>query len=163
MIAIVAVYSDWGIGADGTQPIALSADRKCFREATKGACVIVGKRTMADFPGGRPLPKRVNLVLTRSQTPIEGAIIVHSPEEAVERAREYEKVMVIGGATVYRELLPCCDTALVTKVGACPASDVFFPNLDESEDWICTDPGEPQEENGIPYRFCVYKRTGKKD
>lgn len=163
MIAIVAVYSDWGIGADGTQPIALSADRKYFREATKGACVIVGKRTMADFPGGRPLPKRVNLVMTRSDAEIPGAILVHSVEEALEAAKEYEKVMVIGGATVYKALLPYCDEALVTKVEAQPKSDVFFPNLDESPEWECADPGIRGEEEGIGYRFCRYIRRRNGD
>lgn len=67
MKAIVAVYDDWGIGANGTQPVALSADRKFFREMTRGACVIVGRQTLADFPGGRPLPGRENRVLTRDK------------------------------------------------------------------------------------------------
>ena len=71
--AIVAVYSDWGIGANGSQPVSLSADRKFFRQTTTGAWVIVGRKTLADFPGGRPLPKRVNLVLTRSNPEIPGA------------------------------------------------------------------------------------------
>lgn len=65
MDAIVAVYEDWGIGAEGTQPVALSADRRYFREKTQNAWVIVGRKTLGDFPGGRPLPNRVNLVLTR--------------------------------------------------------------------------------------------------
>ena len=83
MELIVAVYDDWGIGKDGTQPVALSADRKFFRETTKGATVIVGRKTLADFPGGRPLPNRVNVVLTRQKTEIEGVVLCNSPEEAV--------------------------------------------------------------------------------
>ncbi len=159
MEAIVAVYSDWGIGADGTQPVALNADRKFFRESTTGACVIVGRRTLADFPGGKPLPKRVNLVLTTQNIEVPGAVVVHSPQEASEVAQAHGRAMVIGGASVYRQMLPYCDRVIVTKVGAQPKSDVFFPNLDESPEWTCIDPGEEEWENGISYRFCVYQRV----
>lgn len=159
MEAIVAVYSDWGIGADGTQPVALNADRKFFRESTTGACVIVGRRTLADFPGGKPLPKRVNLVLTTQNLDIPGAVVVHSPQEAAEVAKAHGRAMVIGGASVYRQMMPYCDRVIVTKVGAQPKSDVFFPNLDESPEWVCTDPGEEGWEDGISYRFCVYQRV----
>ena len=61
MDLIVAVYDDWGIGCGGTQPIALSADRKFFRQTTRGAAVIAGRKTVADFPGGQPLPGRENI------------------------------------------------------------------------------------------------------
>lgn len=159
MEAIVAVYSDWGIGAGGTQPIALSADRKYFREMTRGACVIVGRRTLADFPGGKPLPQRVNLILTTRELEIPGAVVVHSPAEAARKARG--RTMVIGGASVYRQMLAWCDTAYVTKVGACPKSDVFFHNLDEDPAWQCVDPGQEAWEDGVSYRFCVYKRVGR--
>ncbi len=158
MEAIVAVYENWGIGADGTQPIALSADRKYFRQMTKGASVIVGNRTLQDFPGGKPLPNRVNIVLTRQELSIDGALIAHSPEQALSLAQG--KTMVIGGASIYEQMLPHCDTVYVTKVGACPKSDVFFHNLDEDEQWVCTDPGETQWEDGISYRFCTYRRKG---
>ena len=97
MDAIVAVYDDWGIGANGTQPVALAADRKFFRSVTKGATVIVGRKTMLDFPGGRPLPNRRNIVLTRQDFQIEGVEIVHSTEEAEKLACNDEKVFVIGG------------------------------------------------------------------
>ncbi len=158
MEAIVAVYEDWGIGAEGTQPIALSVDRKFFREMTKGACVLVGRRTLQDFPGGKPLPNRVNLVLTTKDLDIPGAIVVHSPEEAMEKSRGREKVMVIGGASVYRQMLPFCDRVYVTKMGVCPRSDVFFPNLDKDPRWKMTGELGGGEENGIPYGFCLYER-----
>lgn len=156
MDAIVAVYEDWGIGADGTQPVTLAADRKYFRRQTSGACVIVGRRTLADFPGGRPLPNRVNLVLSRRDLEIPGATVVHSPLEAAKLAQG--RTFVIGGAAVYRAMLPLCRRVYVTKVGACPESDVFFPNLDQSPDWVCTEPGEPEWEDGVSFRFCVYER-----
>lgn len=159
MELIVAVYDDWGIGKDGTQPIALSADRKFFRETTKGAMVIVGRKTLSDFPGGRPLPNRVNVVLTRQDIDIPDVVICHSPEEAVALAKKAERAMVIGGGSVYKQLLPYCDTAYITKVHATPESDTFFPNLDEDKAWQMTQVLLDGEENGIGYKMCLYKRV----
>ena len=158
MELIVAVYEDWGIGCDGTQPVALSADRKFFREMTKGAMVIVGRKTLADFPGGKPLPHRVNVVLTRSPDPIEGVVTCHSPQEAAQLAATADKAMVIGGGSVYKQLLPYCTRAYVTRVGACPKSDTFFPNLEESQEWQLTQVLQTGEENGISYQMCLYQR-----
>ena len=158
MDAIVAVYDDWGIGCGGTQPIALSADRKFFRETTRGAMVIVGRRTIDDFPGKKPLPGRVNVALTRSEGEIPGFTICHSPEEAAELAKGTEKAMVIGGGTVYRQMLSFCDRAYVTKVHVTPESDTFFPNLDEDEDWELSEVLQSGEENGITYEMCLYIR-----
>ena len=158
MELIVAVYDDWGIGAGGTQPVALSADRKFFREATKGACVIAGRKTLGDFPGGKPLPNRVNVVISRGEVTMEGVIVCHSPEEAAEATRQYPRVMVIGGGSIYRQMLPFCDTAYITKVHACPESDTFFPNLDEDPQWELAQELLSGEEDGIRYEMCLYKR-----
>ena len=160
MDLIVAVYDDWGIGKDGTQPIALSTDRKFFRETTRGAMVIVGRRTIDDFPGKKPLPRRVNVALTRSNDEIPGFTVCHSPEEAAELAKTTEKAMVIGGGSIYRQMLPFCDRAYVTKVHAKPESDTFFPNLDEDEDWELSEVLQSGEEDGIAYEMCLYKRKG---
>ena len=156
MEAIVAVYEDWGIGCCGTQPIALSVDRKFFREMTRGAMVIVGRRTVADFPRQKPLPGRVNVVLTRTQQEIPGFTVCTSPEEAVELAKTAEKAMVIGGGSIYRQMLPYCDSALVTKVYCCPGSDTYFPNLDEDPAWELAEILQSGEENGIRYEMCRY-------
>ena len=159
MELIVAVYDDWGIGCCGTQPVALSADRKFFRETTKGAMVIVGRRTLGDFPGGKPLPNRVNVVLTRGSVDMEGVVVCHSPEEAVELAKTVDRAMVIGGGSIYRQMLPMCDTAYITKVHAAPASDTYFPNLDEDPQWCLAEVLQCGEENGIAYEMCLYKRV----
>ncbi len=159
MELIVAVYDDWGIGRDGTQPIALSADRKFFRETTRGALVIAGRKTVADFPGQKPLPGRVNVVLTRGNPNLPGFTVCHSPEEVLELAKRAERAMVIGGGTVYRQLLPLCDTAYVTKVRVTPESDTFFPNLDEMTEWKLADILQSGEENGIQYEMCLYQKT----
>jgi len=158
MDAIVAVYDDWGIGCGGTQPIALSVDRKFFRETTRGAMVIVGRRTIDDFPGKKPLPGRVNVALTRSDAEIPGFTLCHSPEEAAQLAKGAEKAMVIGGGAIYRQMLPFCDRAYVTKVHVTPESDTFFPNLDEDENWDFSGILQSGEENGIAYEMCLYKK-----
>lgn len=159
MELIVAVYDDWGIGANGTQPVALSADRKFFRETTRGAMVIVGRRTIADFPGQKPLPGRVNVALTRQSGEIPGFTVCNSPEEAVEMAKTAERAMVIGGGSVYRQMLPYCDTAYVTKVHCTPQSDTFFPNLDTLPEWRLERVLQSGEENGVAYEMCLYKRA----
>ena len=158
MDLIVAVYEDWGIGKDGTQPVALSADRKFFRETTKGATVIVGRKTLQDFPGGNVLPNRVNIILSRSDVEIPGGIVCHSPQEAAALAEKAERAFVIGGGSVYAQLLPYCQRAYITKVGACPESDTFFPNLDESPEWQLEETLLSGEENSIPYAMCLYRR-----
>ena len=158
MELIVAVYDDWGIGKDGTQPVALKADRKFFRETTRGAMVIVGRRTIDDFPGKQPLPGRVNVALTRTVTDIPGFTVCTSPEEAAELAKAAERAMVIGGGSIYRQMLVYCDTAYVTKVHAQPESDTFFPNLDEDPLWYLSEVLQSGEEDGIGYEMCLYKK-----
>ena len=158
MELIVAVYDDWGIGAEGTQPVALSADRKFFRETTRGATVIVGRKTIEDFPGRKPLPGRENVVLTTSNGEIPGFTLCHSPEEALKLADQAERCMVIGGGSIYRQMLPYCDVAYVTKVHITPVSDTFFPNLDQDSHWFCDQILQSGEENGISYEMCLYKR-----
>ena len=160
MELIVAVYDDWGIGKDGTQPIALSADRKFFRETTRGCMVIVGRRTIADFPGQKPLPGRMNVALTRTAQEIPGFTVCTSPEQAAELAKTAERAMIIGGGSIYKQMLPLCDTAYVTKVHCTPESDTFFPNLDANEHWYLAETLQSGEENGIAYDICLYKKKG---
>ncbi len=158
MELIVAVYDDWGIGRDGTQPIALSADRKFFRETTRGAMVIAGRRTVADFPGGKPLPGRINLLISRKGGDFPGFTLCASTEEAVEIAKTAQRAMVIGGGSIYRQMLPFCDTAYITKVHVTPESDTWFPNLDEEPAWELAEVLQSGEENGIAYEMCRYQR-----
>jgi len=160
MKALVAVYEDWGIGRDGTQPLVIPADRKFFREITGNSPIIVGRRTLEDFPGGRPLKNRPNIVLTRQNIEIEGATVVHSVEEALEAVKDWgDDVFVVGGESVFNAMLPYCKRAYVTKIAANPGSDVFFPNLDQDPEWKCTDPGQELDYEGIKYRFCIYDRV----
>ena len=156
--AIVAVYADWGIGLKGTQPVVLRADRRHFREVTGSDAVIVGRKTLEDFPGGKPLKGRHNIVVTRQEIEIEGAEVVHSTEEAMAAAEEQGRCLVIGGASVYEQFFPHISKVFVTKIDLTPHSDRFFPNLDEDGAWACTDVGPWLEEDGLRYCFCTYER-----
>ncbi len=159
MNLIVAVNDDWGIGKDGTQSVVLPEDRKLFHRLTDGATVIVGRRTLMDFPGGKPLTGRDNIVLSRnSDLKINGATVVSSLDELFEIIEKLppDKVFVIGGDSVFKILLPYVTTAYVTKIHASPESDSFFPNLDKLDNWTVTDAGEPLSHNGIDYAFLTY-------
>ena len=156
MEAIVAVYSDWGIGAEGTQPIVVPEDRRRFAELTRGATLIVGSKTLRDFPESQPLKGRRNLVMTRQDEEIPGAEIVHTPEQAMELCRG-ERTFVVGGATVYMAMVPYLDKIYVTKIDAAPACDAYFPNLDSLPDWEMTD-SEAFRSGGVPCEFCVYEK-----
>ena len=158
MEAIVAVFSDWGIGSKGTQQVVLKADRAHFRELTSGAAVLVGRQTMEDCPGGKPLKGRNNIVVTRQNVEIEGAEVVHSTEEALLAASKYDRCLCIGGASIFRQFLPYTEKIFVTKIDLAPESDSYFPDLDEDPDWECTEQSPDMEEEGTVFRFCTYER-----
>ena len=158
MDAIVAVYSNWGIGAEGTQPLVLHADRQFFRRMTEGAAIIVGRTTLEDFPGGKPLKGRHNIVMTRQNLEIEGAVVLNSVEAALEEAKRYDKAFVVGGASVYMQFFAHYRRVYVTQIDSTVDCTAFFPNLDHNADWQCVEQGPWQEENGVSYRFCTYER-----
>ena len=158
MELIVAVYEDWGIGKDGTQPIVLKADRKFFRETTRGAAVIAGRRTVEDFPGKQPLPGRENILLTRQKGNFPGFTLCGSVEEVLEKTKNTPRAMVIGGGSVYRQLLPYCDRAYVTRLFTMVPCDTWFPNLEEDPAWEAPEVLHSGEEAGIRYEMLLYRR-----
>ena len=103
-------------------------------------------------------PGRVNVAITRTQAEIPGFTVCGSPEKAAELAKTAERAMVIGGGSIYRQMIPYCDTAYITKVHVTPESDTFFPNLDEMDDWYVAETIQSGEENGITYDILLYKR-----
>lgn len=158
MDAIVAVYSDWGIGDGGTQPVVLKADRRHFRSLTDGSAVIVGRKTLADFPGGKPLANRFNIVVSRQGINVDGALVVHSTGEALDAAEDFEQCFVIGGASVYMQFFNYLERVYVTKIDTEPQSNSFFPNLDRNPEWECVSQEPWEEEDGIRYCFCTYEK-----
>ena len=130
--AIVAVCDDWGIGRAGDMVVANRADMRHFVRCTKGHAVIMGRKTLESFPGGRPLKDRRNIVLTRDEDFVrKGVEVVHSVDEALAAVADEDEAWVIGGAEVYRQFLPLCSEAVVTKNHCVREADAYFPNLDE--------------------------------
>ena len=158
MNAIVVVDQNWAIGRDNDLLFSLPTDMKRFRSLTLGGTVILGRRTLDSFPGGRPLPKRRNIVITHCPDfSREGAETVSSL--AALRAAAPADSFVIGGESVYAALLDWCDTAYITKIRrAWEGADAFFPDLDAGPDWEMAEEGEPQEHAGIPFRYVIYRR-----
>ena len=162
--AIVHVDKNWGIGKGNDMMFSLPLDMKFFRSTTLNHTVVMGGNTLRSFPNGQPLKNRVNIVLSRGQVR-DDCIIVRSYEELKNelKTRKNEEIFVIGGGEVYKELLPYCEEVLVTKVDAVGGAEVFFPNLDEDENFVCVDEGEPIEDNGYTIRFTKYKNHNVKE
>ncbi len=162
--AIVHADKEWGIGKNNDMMFSLPADMKFFRTTTMGHTVVMGGNTLRSFPGQKPLKNRTNIVLSRG-TVRDDCVIVRSYDElkAEMKKRENEDIYVIGGGAIYKELLPYCHGALVTKVDAVGGAEVFFPNLDEHPDFVCVDEGTPLVDNGYTIRFTTYKNKNVKD
>ena len=164
MHLIVAVDKNWAIGKNNKLMWSIPADMKYFRETTKGNIVIMGRKTLESFPQGQPLKNRVNIVITNNKDyKVKDSVVVHSIEEAIEEAKKYEGTpYVIGGESIYRAMLPYCDTALITKIDHAFDADTYFPNLDEDEEWEMTKISEEQTCFDLEYYFTVYERVSKK-
>lgn len=161
MNLIVAVDENWGIGKDNKLLVSIPADMKFFRETTTGKVVVMGRKTLESFPGGLPLKNRTNIVLTHNLSyQAKGAVLVHSEEELMRELENYpsEDVYVIGGESIYRQLLPYCDTAHVTKIGYTYEADSYFPNLDELDQWEETAASEEQTYFDLEYQFVKYEK-----
>ena len=162
MNLIVAVDKNWAIGKEDKLLVSIHADMKMFRQETTGKVVILGRKTLATFPGGLPLKNRTNIILTGNRDfRAKDAVIVHSIEELLEEIKKYpsEDVYCIGGESVYRQLLPYCDTAHVTKVDFAYEADRYFPNLDEMPEWKITARSEEQTYFDLEYEFVKYERV----
>ena len=163
MHLIVAVDKNWAIGKNNKLMWSIPADMKYFRETTKGNIVIMGRKTLESFPQSQPLKNRVNIVITNNKDYKVKDAVVHSIEEALEEAKKYEGIpYVIGGESIYRAMLPYCDTALITKIDHAFDADTYFPNLDEDEEWKMTKISEEQTCFDLEYYFTVYERVSKK-
>ena len=168
MKLIVAVDKEWGIGNKGDLLARIRADLLNFRDLTSGKVVILGSNTLATFPGGKALKNRTNIVLHPSQDyKVENTTVVHSIDELLEEVKKYntDDVFVIGGASVYRQMLDYCDTAYVTKFDKSYEKDVFFPNLDEHESWELVNKGDIQisdpekdTEADLKFYFTEYRK-----
>lgn len=161
MNLIVAVDKNWAIGYQNQLLVRIPADQRFFREETTGNYVIMGRKTLESFPGGQPLKNRTNIVITKKKDyKVDGAIVVHSIEEALEQVKDVpeEKVYVIGGETIYQQMLPYCNVAHVTKIDYAYDADAHFPNLDEMPEWEVVGESEEQTYYDLEYVFLLYKK-----
>ncbi|MCR5425413.1 MAG: dihydrofolate reductase [Lachnospiraceae bacterium] len=164
MNVIVAVDENWAIGYKDELLVSIPNDHKMFREMTTGKVVVLGRKTLSTFPQGRPLKNRTNIILsTQPDYDVEGAQVAHSLEEFLQLAESYdtEDIFIIGGGSIYRQLLPYCDTVHVTKIDHAYQADTFFPNLDDDPEWVITADSDEQTYFDITYRFVKYERVKK--
>ena len=162
MKLIVAVDMEWGIGKEGKLLTSIPNDMKYFREKTTGHVVVMGRKTLESFPGGKPLGDRVNIVLTRDESfEREGAVIVHDEEALKEALQPYpeDEIYVIGGETIYRQLIDACDTAYITKIDHVFDADAFFPDIDAMPEWQLVNKSEEQTYFNLVYYFTEYRKA----
>ena len=161
MRIILAADDKWGIGKDGDLLCHLPGDLKYFKEMTMGKTLVMGRVTLESLPGGKGLPGRRNIVLTKDENYVaENAETVSSEEElwSALTGTPPEDVMVIGGEQIYRMLLPFCDVCYVTRIKGDFGADRCFPNLDEDSEFIAHALSDEMEENGVKYQFFEYRR-----
>ena len=161
MKAILSADKNWGIGYKNKLLVSIPSDMKFFRQTTTGRVVVMGRKTLESFPGGLPLKNRTNIVLTGNRGySVKDAVIVHTYDELREELKKYDTddVYVIGGESVYRMLLPECDTVLVTKLDRAFQADTFFPDLDTMDEGEMTEEGEEQTCFDLEFRFTKYER-----
>ena len=164
MNLIVAVDENWAIGYKNDLLISIPADMKMFRQETTGKVVVLGRKTLETFPGGLPLKNRTNIILsTKKDYEVKDAIVVHSIEELLEELKNYpdEDIYIIGGDSIYKQMLPYCDVAHVTWIEHAYEADSYFPNLDKDPEWEVTADSEEMTYFDIPYYFRKYERIKK--
>ena len=161
MNLIVAVDENWAIGYKNELLIRIPADMKMFRQETTGKVVVVGRKTLETFPNAQPLKNRTNIILsTQENYEVKDAIVVHSIEELMEELKKYPKedIYITGGEKVYRQMLPYCDVAHVTKIDRSYEADAYFPNLDQDPEWEITAESDEQSYFDTTYAFVKYER-----
>ncbi len=161
MKLIAAVDNNWGIGYDNKLLVRIPADQRFFRDETINKAVIMGRKTLESFPNGMPLKQRLNVVITSDTNyKAHDALVVHSIEEALEAVKDYssEDIYVIGGASIYEQMLSYCDIAHITKIDYVYKADTYFPNLDDNNEWVLAEESEEQTYYDLIYTFCRYER-----
>ena len=164
MKIIVAADSRWGIGKNNRLLVSIPSDMRFFRETTSGCTIIMGRKTLESFPGGKPLKNRRNIVLTSDPAyAVPDAETASSVEEALALVRDEDpdRVFCIGGSSIYRQFLPFCDTAFVTKIDHVYEADSYFPDLDADEEWEITSESEEQTYFDLTFHFLTYTSRGK--
>ncbi|MDE7075945.1 MAG: dihydrofolate reductase [Clostridia bacterium] len=165
MKAILHADKEWGIGKSNGLMFKIPADMKFFRETTTGNVVVMGSNTLKSFPGGNPLKDRTNIVLYPDGQDRDDCKTVKSLDGLFAEIKKYDrdKVFVIGGAMMYKTLLPYCDEVLVTKVDAVGGADAYFENLDKNPNFTLVYKSDDVETNGYKINFCTYRNQNVKE
>ena len=161
MNLVVAVDENWAIGNKNQLLVRIPNDMKQFRELTTDKVVVLGRKTLETFPQGQPLKNRTNIILTTDpKYQVKDAIVVHSIEELLETLKNYddEDIYIIGGDSVYKQMLPYCNVAHVTKIDHSYEADRYFPNLDKDPEWVITADSDEQVYFDLTYQFIKYER-----
>lgn len=161
MNLIVAVDKNWGIGYRNKLLVSIPEDMKFFRSETSGKVVVMGRKTLESFPNGLPLKNRTNIVLTKNPNyQVKGAVVCHSVEEILEELKKYptEDVYVIGGDSIYRQFLPYCNVAHVTRIDHVYEADAFFPDIEKMPEWKLTGESEEKTYFDLEFTFCRYEK-----
>lgn len=161
MNIIAAVDNNWAIGYQNSLLVRIPRDQQMFREMTEGKVIVMGRKTLETFPQKQPLKNRVNIILSRDKKYIvRGAVVVHSLEELMKELERYndDDVYVVGGAAVYEQLLPYCNTAHITKIEYTYQADAYFPRLDDMPEWELAADSEEQTYFDLTYNFQKYER-----
>lgn len=156
MVFVIAAVSENNvIGQKGRIPWNIKEDLNHFKELTSGNAIVMGRRTFESI--GRPLPDRLNIVVSNTVDEIPGAVVVRSLDEAVEAAESegYDDVFVCGGQRLYEEAVPFCDRLYITRVHENYEGDCFFPEFDP-DDYIITE--ESTVSSNPSYSFITYER-----
>lgn len=162
MNLIVAVDNNWAIGNKGDLLIRIPNDHKFFRQETTGKVVVLGRKTLETFPQGLPLKNRTNIILSANPNyQVKDAVVVRSIEELLEELKKYnsEDVYIIGGDSIYKQMMPYCNVAHVTKIDHKYQADAYFPNLDELPEWKITADSEEQTYFDVAYQFVKYEKV----
>lgn len=163
MNLIVCVDSNWGIGYKNELLVRIPSDQKFFRETTTGKVVVMGRKTLDSFPQGKPLKNRTNIVITSNKEleKRDEEIYVNSVEECLELLKNYndDDIYIIGGASIYKQFLPYCSKALVTRVDREFSADTYFPDLDKDPEWKITKESDEQTYFDNTFEFLVYERV----
>jgi dihydrofolate reductase len=155
---LVAMDNNRTIGKNNDLPWYLPADLKYFKKVTMGHPIVMGRKTYESI--GRPLPGRENIIITRDKSyRIEGANVVHSIQEAIDLTNGEEEVFVIGGAEIFKQILPVSDRLYITQIEHDFDGDTFFPNINYAE-WkiISKEKGIKDEKNPYDFYYVVYER-----
>lgn len=161
MNLIVAADRNWGIGYNNSLLVQIPRDQKMFREMTTGKVVVMGRKTLESLPQKQPLQNRTNIVLTsNTQYSVKGAIVVHSMEELLDELKKYneEDIYIMGGESIYKQMLPYCKVAHVTKIDYVYQADTYFPDLDKDDEWQLVADSDEQTYFDLAYEFLQYKR-----